>query len=59
MPAMSSQEGTFDNVKPTFSGEQGTTIKQLINSHMIRRQIVSCLMSPGEFTWVFNEKSNS
>lgn len=42
---MSSPDGMFDGVKPTFSGDQGTTIKQLINSHMIRRQI-TCKISP-------------
>ena len=43
-----SQEGAFENVKVNFSGEQGQTIKQLLNAHMMkRRDITCCVSSPG------------
>lgn len=47
MPQLLAVEGTLDNVKPSFNGDQGTTIKQLINSHMIRRHIICKVMSSG------------
>ena len=47
VPTLGSQEGAFENVKMNFSGEQGQTIRQLLNAHMIRRGIMCCLSSPG------------
>ena len=47
LPTLGSQEGAFENVKMNFSGEQGQTIRQLLNAHMIRRGIMCCLSSPG------------
>ena len=47
LPTLGSQEGAFENVKMNFSGEQGQTIRQLLNAHMIRRGIMCCLNSSG------------
>ena len=47
LPTLGSQEGAFENVKMNFTGEQGQTIRQLLNAHMIRRGIMCCLSSPG------------
>lgn len=43
---MGSQEGAFENVRMTFSGEQGQTIRQLIGAHVLRRVAMCCLASP-------------
>ena len=44
---LGSQEEAFENVKVNFSGEQGQTIRQLLNAHMmIRRDITCCVSSP-------------
>ena len=32
-----SADGSFENVKMSFSGEQGATMRQLITAHMVRR----------------------
>ena len=40
-----SVESTFENVKMTFSGEHGATMRQLITAHMIRRTAM-CLVPP-------------
>ena len=46
LPTLGSQEGAFENVRMNYSGEQGQTIRQLLNAHMIRRDIMCCLSSP-------------
>lgn len=46
VPTLGSQEGAFENVRMSYSGEQGQTIKQLISAHMIRRIAMCCLASP-------------
>ncbi|XP_037079449.1 E3 ubiquitin-protein ligase UBR4-like, partial [Pollicipes pollicipes] len=46
VPTLGSQEGAFDNVRMTFAGEQGQTIRQLVSAHMIRRVSMCCLSSP-------------
>ena len=43
---LGSQEGAFENVRLMYSGEQGQTIRQLVNSHTIRRVAMCCLASP-------------
>ena len=45
-PTLGSQEGVFDNVRMNYSGDQGQTIRQLINAHMVRR-VVMCTLSAG------------
>ena len=45
LPTLGSQEGAFENVKMNFIGDQGQTIRQLLNAHMIRRGIMCCLNS--------------
>ncbi|XP_039271370.2 E3 ubiquitin-protein ligase UBR4-like [Styela clava] len=45
VPTLGSQEGAFENVKANFTGEQGQTIRQLINTQMISRVAMSCLSS--------------
>ena len=47
LPTLGSQEGAFENVKMNFVGDQGQTIRQLLNAHMIRRGIMCCLNSSG------------
>ena len=39
----STGETSFENVKMSFSGEQGATMRQLITAHMVRRNAL-CLM---------------
>ena len=46
VPTLGSQEGAFENVRMTFSGEQGQTIRQLIGAHVLRRVAMCCLASP-------------
>ncbi|XP_074621519.1 E3 ubiquitin-protein ligase UBR4-like isoform X3 [Acropora palmata] len=46
VPTLGSQEGAFENVRMTFSGEQGQTIRQLISAHVLRRVAMCCLASP-------------
>ncbi|KAG1664196.1 E3 ubiquitin-protein ligase UBR4 [Nymphon striatum] len=46
VPTLGSQEGAFENVRMNYSGDQGQTIRQLINSHMVRRVAMCCLSSP-------------
>ncbi|XP_013777424.1 E3 ubiquitin-protein ligase UBR4-like isoform X2 [Limulus polyphemus] len=43
---LGSQEGAFENVRMNYSGDQGQTIRQLINGHMIHRVAMCCLASP-------------
>eukprot|EP00794_Sanderia_malayensis_P006454 gene6454-7186_t len=43
IPILGSQEGAFDSVRLKFSGEQGQTIRQLINAHVLRHTAM-CLM---------------
>lgn len=40
---LGSQEGAFENVRMTFAGDQGQLIKQLIQTHAIRRTSMCCL----------------
>ena len=47
LPTLGSQEGAFENVRMSFSGDQGQTIRQLVNTHMIRRVVMCCLSSGG------------
>ena len=45
LPTLGSQEGAFENVRMNYTGDQGQTIRQLMNNHMIRRVIMCCLSS--------------
>lgn len=45
-PAMSTQESAFENVRISYSGEQGQTIRQLISTNLVRRVTLCCLASP-------------
>lgn len=40
-----SQEGAFENVRMSFAGEQGQTIRQLLSAHIIRRVAMCCMTS--------------
>lgn len=46
VPTLGSQEGAFENVRMSYSGEQGQTIRQLISTHVIRRVAMCALTSP-------------
>ena len=50
MPTLGSQEGAFENVRMNYSGDQGQTIRQLMNAHMVRRVVMCCLSSGIEIT---------
>ena len=41
-----SQEGAFENVRMSYAGEQGQTIRQLLSAHIIRRVAMCCMTSP-------------
>ena len=43
---LGSQEGAFENVKVTYTGDQGQTIRQLLSSHVLYRVAMCCLSSP-------------
>lgn len=45
-PAMGTQESAFENVRISYSGEQGQTIRQLISTNLVRRVTLCCLSSP-------------
>ncbi|XP_023302423.2 protein purity of essence [Lucilia cuprina] len=45
-PTLGSQEGAFENVRMSYSGDQGQTIKQLLSSGLVRRVALCCLSSP-------------
>lgn len=40
---LGSQEGAFENVRMTYAGDQGQLIKQLIQTHIIRRVSMCCI----------------
>jgi hypothetical protein len=40
---LGSQEGAFENVRMTYAGDQGQLIKQLIQTHSLRRVSMCCL----------------
>ena len=42
---LGSQEGAFENVRMTYTGDHGPIIKQLIQTHSIRRTSMCCLAS--------------
>ena len=42
---LGSQEGAFENVKMSYSGDQGQTIRQLLSTNLIRRVALCCLAS--------------
>eukprot|EP00795_Rhopilema_esculentum_P010771 gene10771-19563_t len=44
IPILGSQEGAFESVRLNFSGEQGQTLRQLINAHVLRHSAM-CLMA--------------
>ena len=46
VPTLGSQEGAFENVRMTFTGEQGQQIRQLIQQQVIRRVAMCALASP-------------
>lgn len=46
VPTLGSQEGAFENVRMSYSGDQGNTIKQLLSSGLVRRVALCCLSSP-------------
>lgn len=39
IPTLGSQEGAFENVRMSFNGDQGQTIRQLLSAHVLRRVI--------------------
>lgn len=43
IPTLGSQEGAFENVRMSFTGDQGQTIRQLLSAHVLRR--VSMMIS--------------
>ncbi|XP_045509174.1 E3 ubiquitin-protein ligase UBR4 isoform X9 [Colias croceus] len=46
VPTLGSQEGAFENVRMSYTGENGQTIRQLISAHKLRRVAMCCLASP-------------
>ncbi|KAI1305186.1 E3 ubiquitin-protein ligase UBR4 [Halotydeus destructor] len=44
LPTLGSQEGAFENVKLSYTGDQGPLIRQLIGSNVIRR-VAMCLLN--------------
>jgi E3 ubiquitin-protein ligase UBR4 len=46
VPTLGSQEGAFENIKMTFNGDQGSLIRQLISSQVIRRTAIAGLSAP-------------
>lgn len=45
LPTLGSQEGAFENVRMSYAGEQGQTIRQLLSAHMVRRVAMCCMTS--------------
>ena len=45
VPTLGSQEGAFENVRMNYTGDQGQTIRQLMNAHMVRRVVMCCISS--------------
>lgn len=45
LPTLGSQEGAFENVRMSYTGEQGQTIRQLLSAHMVRRIAMCCMTS--------------
>lgn len=45
VPTLGSQEGAFENVRMSYAGEQGQTIRQLLSAHIIRRVAMCCMTS--------------
>ncbi|XP_066149479.1 E3 ubiquitin-protein ligase UBR4 isoform X2 [Euwallacea fornicatus] len=43
MPTLGSQEGAFENVRMSYAGDQGQTIRQLLSAHIIRRVAMCCM----------------
>ncbi|ODM96234.1 E3 ubiquitin-protein ligase UBR4, partial [Orchesella cincta] len=46
IPTLGSQEGAFENIKMTYNGDQGSVIRQLIVSQVIRRNAIASLSAP-------------
>lgn len=46
IPTLGSQEGAFENIKMQYNGDQGSTIRQLINSQVVRRSTIAALSAP-------------
>ncbi|XP_041973883.1 protein purity of essence isoform X2 [Aricia agestis] len=46
LATLGSQEGAFENVRMSYTGENGQTIRQLISAHKLRRVAMCCLASP-------------
>ncbi|CAH0559665.1 unnamed protein product [Brassicogethes aeneus] len=44
-PTLGSQEGAFENVRMSYAGEQGQTIRQLLSAHIVRRVAMCCMTS--------------
>ncbi|KAF5286898.1 hypothetical protein FQA39_LY00431 [Lamprigera yunnana] len=42
---LGSQEGAFENVRMSYAGEQGQTIRQLLSAHLLRRVAMCCMSS--------------
>ncbi|XP_060527250.1 E3 ubiquitin-protein ligase UBR4 [Cylas formicarius] len=45
VPTLGSQEGAFENVRMSYAGDQGQTIRQLLSAHIIRRVAMCCMTS--------------
>ncbi|KAI4460353.1 e3 ubiquitin-protein ligase ubr4 [Holotrichia oblita] len=45
VPTLGSQEGAFENVRMSYAGEQGQTIRQLLSAHIVRRVAMCCMYS--------------
>ncbi|KAK9874861.1 hypothetical protein WA026_005677 [Henosepilachna vigintioctopunctata] len=45
VPTLGSQEGAFENVRMSYTGDQGQTIRQLLSAHIIRRVAMCCMTS--------------
>lgn len=45
VPTLGSQEGAFENIRMSYAGEQGQTIRQLLSAHIVRRVAMCCMTS--------------
>ncbi len=59
--SLGSQEGAFENVRMTFTGDDGSQIRQLIQSHQLRRVSMCSILTngPNNYLIITHEKGKS
>lgn len=45
MTVSGSQEGAFENIKLNFNGDQGQTMRQLVNAHVVQHKAMCLLVA--------------